>query len=76
MKPHLFSLSTQIWKHLPHLKAVVIYREAPPMRMPSVYTVRVGGLGGSGGLCEPTQLTGTAPTLPPGADGGAHGAGE
>ncbi|XP_061250667.1 long-chain-fatty-acid--CoA ligase ACSBG1 isoform X1 [Bos javanicus] len=29
----------KIWKHLPHLKAVVIYREAPPMRMPSVYTM-------------------------------------
>ncbi|XP_068847568.1 long-chain-fatty-acid--CoA ligase ACSBG1 [Capricornis sumatraensis] len=29
----------KIWKHLPHLKAVVIYREAPPTQMPNVYTM-------------------------------------
>jgi long-chain-fatty-acid--CoA ligase ACSBG len=29
----------QIWKDLPHLKAVVIYQEPPPKKMANVYTV-------------------------------------
>ncbi|KAM6149572.1 long-chain-fatty-acid--CoA ligase ACSBG1 [Erethizon dorsatum] len=29
----------KIWKNLPHLKAVVIYREPPPMKMANVYTM-------------------------------------
>ncbi|KAF5911504.1 hypothetical protein HPG69_000796 [Diceros bicornis minor] len=33
----------KIWKNLPHLKAVVIYREPPPRKMANVYTVWVEG---------------------------------
>ncbi|KAM6201944.1 long-chain-fatty-acid--CoA ligase ACSBG1 isoform 2-T2 [Rhynchocyon petersi] len=29
----------KIWKHLPHLKAVVIYQEPPPKKMTNVYTM-------------------------------------
>uniref|UniRef100_A0A8C3WFR8 Long-chain-fatty-acid--CoA ligase ACSBG1 n=1 Tax=Catagonus wagneri TaxID=51154 RepID=A0A8C3WFR8_9CETA len=29
----------KIWKNLPHLKAVVMYREPPPKKMASVYTM-------------------------------------
>ncbi|XP_057579704.1 long-chain-fatty-acid--CoA ligase ACSBG1 [Hippopotamus amphibius kiboko] len=29
----------KIWKNLPHLKAVVIYREPPPTKMANVYTM-------------------------------------
>ncbi|ELW70681.1 Long-chain-fatty-acid--CoA ligase ACSBG1 [Tupaia chinensis] len=29
----------KIWKNLPHLKAVVIYRESPPEKMANVYTM-------------------------------------
>lgn len=49
MKPHLLFLSMQIWKNLPHLKAVVTYREPPPKKMANVYTVWVEGPWVSGG---------------------------
>lgn len=59
MKPHFFFLSTQIWKNLPHLKAVVTYGEPPPERMASVHTVWAERPGHRlGGLSGPAQLTG------------------
>lgn len=43
----------QIWKTLPHLKAVVIYRESPPEKMANVYTVWTRGPGRLPGLPGP-----------------------
>lgn len=64
MKVHLFFLSTQIWKDLPHLKAVVIYREPPVEKMANVYTVQQRARA-PGGAIGASQLTWTTLSLLP-----------
>ena len=77
MKPHLFFLSIQIWKNLPHLKAVVIFQEPPLTKMTNVYTVWVEGSCGAGGVCVSLPSSPGLPALSHLAtDGGVHGSGE
>ncbi|XP_022272729.1 long-chain-fatty-acid--CoA ligase ACSBG1 isoform X4 [Canis lupus baileyi] len=47
----------KVWKNLPHLKAVVIYGEAPPKKMANVYTITwTARYGSQAGDIQPAEV--------------------